>query len=1528
MLIVALCVSMDASAKGYPAVNQPAFIENKGQYAPNVLFTAQTQTTSIWITTSGIIYDFRDKQCVVPMEFHGESPLHAVGLEQLSGQISHFTGKNTYSGIRRFSSVIITDIASGIDMKWYFDNGNPRYDFVVRPHSSPEEFTFTLRNVDAVTTNSHGDLTLHAGRQKFYQTGLLAYQFNGNAKSIIPCQFSISKSKKREWTIGFALGGYDRKKTLVIDPVVVGSFFGSVGNDKVYDIKVDEAGYMYIGGSTTTPNELPASLTKYAYPKSKPGGSKLDGFVAKFSPEGKNLVYYCTIGGAGDDEILTIALDKSGGIIAGGYTYSDTTRGFPLTAQAPDTMLLPGDADGFVSVIKDEGTRLGFSTYYGGERPDTIKKIVLDQSSGQLFVAGTTEGSSIPARVNTAYGQEDGFYGLLNPTVNQLLYTYCIGGSGNDVVTDMELLGENLYLCGYTTSADIAGLNNTYSSNNDGFYCIINKSTNQLYYTHLYGGLGNDKVWGIAVDAAGTITIAGTTSSPTLEVTNTSFAGAKIGGDDGFVAQFSQNAVMLYSTLIGGSSDDEIFDVKVDKFGQIYLAGNTMGLLSVPKISQDADFGTSLGGSECFMTVINPKEPLTYNYLTYFGGSGGDYCRALALSNNHIYCAGFSNSNDFRPLGGFSSQYKGGLFDGYFTVLDLPTRKPFINPATLNFGKVTVNSPGKIDSIIVKNRSFRPLSVKPGLLAAPFSLVRPAGTTTTIEPSDSVYFVYKFLPQSTGNSTTNTAIHYGSTLSDELPVRLIGDGIASSITLSTDALDFGQVQVDSIKRLKINITNAGTAPGTLHFRPLKSAEFRYSGQKTPSDTIVQAGTSVQVEIIFAPPAIGVYVDTFVLESNNTPISCVLSGEGIVSQFRWAADTVYITPTRVGSKERGIVTFRNIGKAKGKITDVFLFGNKRFTLLPVAYPQDSLINSGDSINFIVEFAPIARGFEAETIFANTPTGQLKTYIAARGIFPDVQLKSQPEVDFGAVAVNAMKYDSLVFINEGDDADTLTSTKLSTLFTPFSLSNFPPRFVIAPGKKIVVFIKFSPLFPGMKKDTAFVEFSTGTFTSYLAGKGIAAQFKIVDTVRFNGTKVGTTSTQTVYIKNIGTDAGLIGNIYLNDTTNSFSFVGKLPQDLELAPFDSIPVVVRFAPRTIGLKTAFLSVQADSKMLSSVLRGEAYGAKFESYPYQIQLDSAEVGTFSTSYVKVYNSGNSTERPNMVIDKDTSKSFSLGTAISEIKFRSRDSVLIKFTPRSAGVKTAVLKIWGGIGDTLFVDLSGKGFVKIKPIPLETSIEMPDSIFASIGDQILLPVRLRSIAGSRIDNITSYSGVLRYNSTVVGVTYPFDTSLVITSDTALLRFEGTLKSPSRGDTLFMLPLTVGLGNSDRTTIELYDFAWKSNGQNITESSVQSPKTVLSITNIWNVDGKQRLYYSSGKLFMDITPNTVHSTPLRIQCLPYLPTNTLVVYDATGRIVDNLSSLLSSKGELMYDPITLAKGSYYCVFQSGRSIAVRQFIVE
>ena len=118
---------------------------------------------------------------------------------------------------------------------------------------------------------------------------------------------------------GFAVGGYDRRQPLVIDPVVAYSFsFGGSGDEQVYDIAADETGAVYVGGetySTDFPTVNPAQPRDNAgnICNSYGSGNSIcrDAFLAKLSSDGKSLEYATYFGSRHFDQVNHIAVDSS-----------------------------------------------------------------------------------------------------------------------------------------------------------------------------------------------------------------------------------------------------------------------------------------------------------------------------------------------------------------------------------------------------------------------------------------------------------------------------------------------------------------------------------------------------------------------------------------------------------------------------------------------------------------------------------------------------------------------------------------------------------------------------------------------------------------------------------------------------------------------------------------------------------------------------------------------------------------------------------------------------------------------------------------------------------------------------------------------------------------------------------------------------------------------------------------------------------------------------------------------------------------
>jgi hypothetical protein len=120
--------------------------------------------------------------------------------------------------------------------------------------------------------------------------------------------------------------------------------------------------------------------------------------------------------------------------------------------------------------------------------------------------------------------------------------------------------------------------------------------------------------------------------------------------------QLTIDPVLSYSSLIGGSGNDAVTCLQVDKSGLLYLAGYVS---NNDLQGNDSSFqAASKGGTDGFLAIVNPKasggDSLTY--FSYIGGDGSDQINAMALDGiGNVYLAGSTTSNYF-PLGGINVQ--------------------------------------------------------------------------------------------------------------------------------------------------------------------------------------------------------------------------------------------------------------------------------------------------------------------------------------------------------------------------------------------------------------------------------------------------------------------------------------------------------------------------------------------------------------------------------------------------------------------------------------------------------------------------------------------------------------------------------------------------------------------------------------------------------------------------------------------------------------------------------------------------------
>ncbi len=440
----------------------------------------------------------------------------------------------------------------------------------------------------------------------------------------------------------FETSDYSPSKTLVIDPSNfiffhgrdIATYYGGTGVDYGNSITSDSLGKILIAGSSNSPRLTNGSVTLDSIIENIGGG---DIFVAKFSPELDTLIWGTFYGGSLEDGATGIATDAARSVVVVGNTKSSDSISTVGAAQR----IFGGGLynDGFVLKLDETGHRL-WATYIGGSRDDVINHVATD-AIGTIYIVGTTFSANNIATVTSLHPtingngtteRSDVFMCAYNSLGTRIQSTY-FGGIQNDegesiVVTPAPL--REIYIAGSTKTTTGIALNTPFTTHNgdfDAFVAKFNSSLSQQTMGLYFGGDDVDRCNAIDVDLSGNIYIAGTSASVTLPVTSGCHQSMLSGGTDGFIAKFNSTGTQIvWDTYFGGTEDDEINDMMVDKIGNILIAGVTSSTsqISVPHSYQITLGGTGGGGanSDAFYSKFKPFGRCIWS--TYYGGLGND----------------------------------------------------------------------------------------------------------------------------------------------------------------------------------------------------------------------------------------------------------------------------------------------------------------------------------------------------------------------------------------------------------------------------------------------------------------------------------------------------------------------------------------------------------------------------------------------------------------------------------------------------------------------------------------------------------------------------------------------------------------------------------------------------------------------------------------------------------------------------------------------------------------------------------------
>ena len=312
-----------------------------------------------------------------------------------------------------------------------------------------------------------------------------------------------------------------------------------------------------------------------------------------------------------------------------------------------------GGRDAVIAEYSPSGSLL-WAKRFGASGNDAINDIRLD-ASGNLVVVGSFEGTmKLGSATVRSQGGSDGFAAKFDPAGNTI-WAVRLGGAGFDKVDKLALdTAGNLYATG--VFQDTASFGSTTLTSRAGSYDVFAAKFNSagaLDWVTGMGGTSTDVAGGIDLDAAGNVYVGGSFQG------TAAFGGTNLtsrGGWDGFLSELSPAGVPAWTVDLGGTSNDQVWDVAVSPAGDAHAVGVYQGTASF-----GSNVLTSQGLSDAFAAEYGPGG--VAKWATGFGGSGLDLGRSAALdAQGNLYMGGYYQN---AVTGGAASVSSVGGTDGF-----------------------------------------------------------------------------------------------------------------------------------------------------------------------------------------------------------------------------------------------------------------------------------------------------------------------------------------------------------------------------------------------------------------------------------------------------------------------------------------------------------------------------------------------------------------------------------------------------------------------------------------------------------------------------------------------------------------------------------------------------------------------------------------------------------------------------------------------------------------------------------------------
>jgi hypothetical protein len=753
--------------------------------------------------------------------------------------------------------------------------------------------------------------------------------------------------------------------------LVYSTYLGGDANDTGFAIAVDAHGNAFLAGEATSTN---FPVTPDALQATCGGTTNCeDAFVSEFGPGGASLIYSTYLGGNGNDEANTLTLDSKENVYVAGLTASTN---FPVTLGAyqtkcgTDGKCNGGAADGFFTMLNFASGRpsMVYSTYLGGSGADFVEALAVD-SQANVYLTGETKSTDFPTTSGvyqtscildkTQSCEGDAFVSKINPAAtgrSSLVYSTRLGGSGeeagNGIAVDSLF---DAYITGFTTSSTDFPLQNPYQATyggalQDAFVTKFNPTGSTLIFSTYLGGSNYNIATGISLGVNNTIYLTGSSNSSNFPITSDALYTVLNQGSsntcsgvtcrDVIVTEFDSSGTgLLFSSYLGGGSEDEGNGIVLDSSGNAYVAGFTtsdpantpipfpthnptaaacvgtcgtagasnagdaflseLGQLAAPFAlfnTTSASFGNQDVGTKSSpqaVTLTNSgNAPLTITSITLAGANPTDFSETDHCVSGSPLAPGASCTANvtFAPTAA-------GTFTATLQVADSAANSPqaislsgtgvlvslSISPASLTFPSQALGTTSNPQTVTLTNTGSTTLTITAisitGTNAGDFT--DSPTCASSLAPSATCTIGVTFKPTQVGPLMASLSVTDNAPGSPQA-VPLSGAGTGPGASLSPSNLNFGSQTVNTMSNSQaITLTNNGTAALTITGISIAGADAADFSESNTCGSSLAANGNCTIHVTFKPAAGGSLVATLSIADNapGSPQNVSLAGSG-------------------------------------------------------------------------------------------------------------------------------------------------------------------------------------------------------------------------------------------------------------------------------------------------------------------------------------------------------------------------------------------------------------------------------------------------------------------------------------------------------------------------------------------------------------------------------------------------------------------------------------------------------------------------